>query len=154
MHRNSACRHVFRQLPVSRKNKCNKIWGLHAREDCAVSLVMESYTDTPSLAQQLRSEGSGQVTQVVSYIRWIHTRRSNWNSNSYSLEPDRTQHDRLTVCVSAQQYDFASLIFLYFHSRREKFVALLRNAITTFFFNFFFNFVSETALNRASICCL
>jgi hypothetical protein len=45
------------------------------------------------------------------------------------LVPDRAQHDRPAVYVIAQQYSSATFVSLRFHSRLQKFGALLIKAL-------------------------
>jgi hypothetical protein len=56
------------------------------------------------------------------------------NSNFNTLEPDRPQHDRSAACVIIQQYSSATFVSLGFHSRKGKFGAHLKNAVTAISF--------------------
>lgn len=57
-------------------------------------------------------------THGVKYV--LHTRGSSWNPNSNTPESDRSQQDRPTACVIAQQYSSTSFESLRSHSLKEK----------------------------------
>jgi hypothetical protein len=49
------------------------------------------------------------------------------------MEPDWPQHDRPVAFVIAQQYSFAIVVSLRFHSSKKKYGARFKNYITIFF---------------------
>lgn len=86
----------------------------------------------PDLLQEFRClrSGASQIlreSELSTYTYgkpYIHsTKESSLNSNSNTLEPDLSQHDRPTACVVAQQYSFVA-VTLRFHSLKEKLCAL------------------------------
>jgi len=65
------------------------------------------------------------LAQVATDYRYAkYTRQLSWNTNSKTVEPDRSQRDRPAACVIAQQYSSTKFVSLLFHSRKEKFGAV------------------------------
>ena len=63
-------------------------------------------------------------TSMAEHILHVNTRKSGWNPNSNTMEPDRPQHDRPAACVIAQQYSSASSYCAFIATRNNS--ALVR----------------------------
>jgi len=78
------------------------------------------------------------------------------NQNAKKLEHDRPQHDSPAARVIAQQYSSATFVSSCSHSRKEKFVALLKKCYFNFL-SFFFNCeclkLRNLKLRRSDIVC-
>ena len=75
------------------------------------------------------------LAQVATDYRYAkYTRQLSWNTNSKTVEPDRSQRDRPAACVIAQQYSSAKFVSLLSHSRNEKIGALKTSLFQKFVF--------------------
>jgi len=59
---------------------------------------------------------------------------SSWNPNSNTLKPDWTLHSHSATCVIAQQYSSATFVQWRFHSLNEKYGALSKELLQSFYF--------------------
>ena len=118
-------------------------------------------TATPRFTQRLRPGGfswSRNWVYVWSTI-YVYTRKSSWNPNSSTLEPDRPQYDHPDAGVIAQQYSSATFVSVCFHSRIERFTALFKAIVFNFLKIFLISRKSEVvwlniALSRGVSGCL
>jgi hypothetical protein len=95
------------------------------------------------------SEDTVQVVIEYKYGQTCaHTRESRWNPKSDTLEPDRSQHDRHTTRVIAQQCYYATFVSLSFSPRKN--MAPFKNVVLLI--SYFFKSLCLKLRKSGSVC--
>jgi hypothetical protein len=106
--------------------------------------ILSNYRHSPNYAvvtfQNVRHESNfsqvGFMHTYSQFYKHIHKKQSSWNPYSNTLEPDRSQHKRTSVCVIAQQYSSAIIASLQFYPHSGNLGAQLKFSMFQFF-NYF-----------------
>jgi len=85
--------------------------------------LLVSQLGITSLLFKMKLVSSGDVTEYRPI--YFYESESNWNPISNTLEADRPQYDLHALCVIALPHHSVTSDILRFHSREEKFCALL-----------------------------
>lgn len=92
---------------IAQYHKCHKLnFMLHKYlyiQHCETQALLHLHNNF--LESQAPVEFSSNRSRVyISSIIYVYTKKSTWNSNSTTTEPDWPQHDHPTTCVITQHY--------------------------------------------------